>query len=77
MSEKYKKKSNYLIYVQHFLILVSTVTGCVSTSAFASLVFVIVGITSFGAEIIICAVTAGIKKYKSTISKNEKRNMIK
>ena len=37
MSEKYKKKSNYLIYVQHFLILVSTVTGCVSTSAFVLL----------------------------------------
>ena len=72
MSEKYKKKSNYLIYVQHFLILVSTVTGCVSTSAFASLVCVVVGITSSGAGIINCAVTAGIKKYKSTISKKKK-----
>ena len=35
MSEKYKKTCKYLNYVEHFLILVSTVTGCVSISAFA------------------------------------------
>ena len=36
MSEKYKKICNYLNYVEHLLILVSTVTGCVSISAFVS-----------------------------------------
>ena len=36
MSEKYKKTCKYLNYVEHFLILASTVTGCVSISAFAS-----------------------------------------
>ena len=36
MSEKYKKTCKYLHYVEHLLILASTVTGCVSISAFAS-----------------------------------------
>ena len=57
MSEEYKKTCKYLNYVEHLLILVSAVTGCVSISAFASLV---------------CAITAGIKKYNSIIKK--KRN---
>ena len=55
MSEKYKKACKYLKYVKHLLILVSTVTGCVSISAFASSVCVPVAIKS-------CAITAGIKK---------------
>ena len=46
MSEKYKKTCKYLNYVEHLLILASTVTGCVSISAFFPLVCVPVGITS-------------------------------
>ena len=46
MSENYKNSCKYLNYVEHVLILVSTVTGCVSISAFATLVCVPVGITS-------------------------------
>ena len=46
MSAKYKKTCKYLNYVEHLLILVSTVTGCVLISAFPSLVFVPVGIIS-------------------------------
>ena len=38
ISEKYKKTCKHLNYVEHLLILVSTVTGCVSISAFASIV---------------------------------------
>ena len=34
-------------YIEHLLILVSAITGCVSSSAFASLVGIPVGITSF------------------------------
>ena len=45
----------YLNDVELLLILVSTVTGCVSISAFASSVCVPVAIKS-------CAITAGIKK---------------
>ena len=36
MSKKYKKTCKYLNYVEHLFILVSTVTGRVSISAFAS-----------------------------------------
>ena len=37
MSEKYQKSCEYLDYVEHFLILVPSVTGCFTISAFASL----------------------------------------
>ena len=43
MSEKHKKICKYLNYVEHLLILASTITGCVSISAFTSLVCVPVG----------------------------------
>ena len=70
MSEKYKKTYKYLNYVEHLLILVLTVTDCVSISAFASLVCVPVYITCSAVGIKIFAITAGIKKYKS--KKHEK-----
>ena len=38
MSKKHKKVCTILNYIEHFLILASTNTGCVSISAFASLV---------------------------------------
>ena len=50
----------YLNYVEHLLILASTVTGCVSISAFASLVCVPVGVMSYAVGMKICAITAGI-----------------
>ena len=55
------------------LILVSTNTGCLSISAFASLVAIPVGVTSSTVGIKICAITAGIKKYKSIIKKEKKK----
>ena len=55
-------------------VLVSTVTGCVSISAFASLVCVPFGITSSAVGLKICAITAGIKKYKSIIKKKKKKH---
>ena len=61
--------SKYLNYVEHLLILVSTVTGCVSVSAFASLACVPVTITSSTVGTQICETTAGIKKYKSFTKK--------
>ena len=74
MTEKYKKTCKYINYVEHLLILVSTVTGCVSMSAFASLVCVLVGITSLAVGIKTCGVTARIKKYKSIIKKKKKNH---
>ena len=53
--------------------LASIITGCVSISAFASLVSVLVGITSFAVRLKICAITAEIKKYKSVIKKKKKK----
>ena len=64
IGEKYKKTSKYLNYFEHLLILVSTVTSCVSISAFVSLVFAPVGIASSKVRINLCAITAGIKRYK-------------
>ena len=51
-----------------------TVTTCVSIAAFASLVRVPVSITSSAVGIKICAMTTGIKKYKSIIKKKKKEN---
>ena len=55
------------------LILILKVTGCVSVSAFASLVCVPVGISSSAVGWKICAITAEIKKYKSIIRKKKKK----
>ena len=76
MSEKNKKTFKRLNYVEELLILVSTVTGCILISAFVSLVCVPVNITSSAVRIKLCAITAGVKKYKSIIKKL-KKNMIK
>ena len=74
MCEKYKETCKYSNYVESLLILVSTVTICVSRSAFTSLVCVPVGITSSAVGIKIFAITAGIKKYKSMIKKKKKKH---
>ena len=74
MSGKYKKTYEYLNHVEHLLILVSTVTVCVSISTFASLVCVPVGITGSAVATKICAITAGIKKYNSITKKKKKKH---
>ena len=50
------------------------VIGCVSISAFASLAGIPIGITSSAVELKICAITAGIKKYKPIIKKTKKKH---
>ena len=57
LSEKYKKTCKYLSCVEHLLILASAITGCVSISAFASLVCLSVDITSSAIGIKICAIS--------------------
>ena len=76
MSEKYKKICKYLNYVEHCLIIASTVTDYVSISEFASLICVPAGVTSSAVGIKICAITAAIKKYKSIIKKKKKHDKI-
>ena len=46
MSKNHKKGCTDSNYIEHLFVLVSTVTGCVSTSAFASLVVIPIGIMS-------------------------------
>ena len=74
MSRKHKKLCTTLNYIVHFLILASTITGCISVSAFASLISIPRGVTSSAVGLKIYAITAGIKKYKSTIVKNKKKH---
>ena len=50
ISEKYKKACRALNYFEHFLAFASATSGCVSISAFASLVWVSIGIASSAAE---------------------------
>ena len=73
MSKKHKKR-RVLNYIDHLLIVVSTITGCVSISALASLVDIPVGIASSAIELKICAIAAGIQKYKSIIKKKKKKH---
>ena len=74
MSEKDKKICTTLNYVEHFLILASTITGSISISAFASVVGIAIGITSSAIGLKICAITAAIKKYNSIIKKKKKKH---
>ena len=67
ISEKYKTTCKYSNYFEHLLILVSTVTDCVSISAFASSFPVPAGITSSEVGIKVGAITRGIKNYKSIV----------
>ena len=74
MSRKHKQVCTTLNYVEHFLILASKITGYISISAFASLIGIPLGITSSAIGLNICAITAGIKNYKSVIKKNKNKH---
>ena len=73
MNEKHEKAYRALSYFKHFLDFVSAFSGSVSNSFFDSIVGVRIGITSYIVEIKDCAITAGIKKYKSIIKKKKKK----
>ena len=74
ISKKHKKVCRVLNYTDHSLIVISTITGCISISAFASLVGIPIRIASSTIGLNICVITAGIKKYKSIIKKKRKRH---
>ena len=73
MSKKHKKGCRVLNYVDYSLIAICAITGSVSIFAFASLVGIPVGITSFAIGLNICVMTAAIKKYKLIIKKKIKK----
>ena len=74
MCKGHKKVCKTLNYIEHVLILGSTTTGCVSISAFDSLVGICVGIRSSAIGLKFCAITAAIKKYKPIIKKKKKKH---
>ena len=61
-------------YTEHIFILISTVTGCVSISAFGYLFGIPTGIISSAIGVKICVIIAGIKKYKSVFTKIYKKH---
>ena len=75
ISRKHKEVCATLKYIEHFLILSSTITGCISISAFVSFFGIPIGVTNSAIGLKICAIAAEIKKCKSTIRK--KRSMLK
>ena len=74
MSKKHKKVCTTLNYIEHFLILASAIAGCISISAFVSLLGIPIGITSTVVGLKICAVTAGIQMYTSIVKKKKKKH---
>ena len=74
MSKKDKKVCTTLNYIEHFLILASTIAGYILISTFASLIGIPIGIASSAIGLKIYAITAGIKTYKSIIKKKKKKH---
>ena len=70
ISIKHKKVCTTLIYIEHFLILASTSTGCISIFDFSSLLGIPIEITISANGLKLCAIAAEIKTYKSIIKKN-------
>ena len=57
ISKKHKNVCRVLNYIEHILIVDSTVSGCVFISDFASLVGILIGITSSAIGLKICIIT--------------------
>ena len=62
MSEKHKKVCRTLNYIENFLVLAFAITGCISISAFSSLIGIPIGIMISAIGLQICAIAGGIKK---------------
>ena len=76
MGKTYKNAWATINFIEHYLILASAITGCISISASAFLLGIPMGITSSAMGLKIYAIATGIKKYISIIKKR-KRTMIK
>ena len=74
MSKKHKKICKVLNYIDHSLIVISTITGYVSVSVFRSLVGIPKGIASSIIGLKTCVITAGIKNHKSIIKIKKKKH---
>ena len=67
MIRKHKKVCRVLNYIEQWLILVSAITGCISISAFSSLVGIPISIPSSATGLKVCVITLGIQNHKSII----------
>ena len=77
MSENHEKVCMTLNYFENFIVFFYAVSGCVSISEFVSLIGVPLDITNSAVGLKVCAITAGIEKYKSIVKKKkEKHNKI-
>ena len=74
MSKIHKNVCRVLDYIEHVLIEIFIITGCVSISAFAYLVGSSIGTASSAIGIKICLINVGIKKCKSINKKNKKEH---
>ena len=72
MSKSIKKLN--LNNIDHLFTVIFTITGCISISAFTSLVGVPIVMTSSTIGLKVCAITVRIKKYKSIIKKKKKKH---
>ena len=73
MSKKHKV-CRILNYIDHLVITISAITGCVSISAFTSLVGITIGVISSAIKLKICVITSEIKRKKSIIKKKRKKH---
>ena len=76
MSKKHKKVYRVLNYIEHLFNLISIVSGCVSISAFASLVDILIGITCSAIVLKICVATSRIKSISEWLRKEKKHDKI-
>ena len=74
MDSKHEKVCTTLNYIEHFLIIGSTINGFISISAFAYLLGIPLGITGYAIGLKNCAAAEGIEKYKSIITKKKKKH---
>ena len=65
MSKRYKKTCRVLNYTGNSLIVISTITGCVSISAFASLLSIPTRIITYAIGLKIFVITARTQKHMS------------
>ena len=74
MSKEHRNVCTALNYTEYFLNLASTITGRVHISGFASLIAICIGTASSTIIFKTCAITAGIKNYKSIINKKKNKH---
>ena len=71
MRKKHRNVCATLNYLGHVLILASTITGCISISAFSSLSGNPSGITSFAIGLNTCVTATGTKTFKKNKYKHD------